>query len=702
LSKTQVLLFPSALPKKESLLWRWMQQHMPPPETGQLLQSMAGVPDDTLAAAVFMLDEGAAAAGSAAPFTLLQCELTAEQQQQQGGAEASSKAAQPRLASSAAGAADATELSALLRVSPPAGTADSWQCVLEAHPQGLDEDTFADMIAQASSSSSPSPVQSWVLPQLLDEDRLALLVCEPAAAAGSSAGDAATAVALVAAAEIAAIEALAARGEAAEDEQDEDQEDDASSSSSSSAVQQQLLPWELDEDDEDDSAPGQQSQSEVHGESQGQGGQVQGEDEEKDEEEEDGDTQWEGQEHDTEEEEEEEDNEDEAAAEEAACVPYMLWLCRSAAAAEQATAQHRSMLAAAGVRAVTLDAALVQQLVETNDRGIDLQDKLDESDTTETLEAAEEEKKRVQGCISSAERLLPAVVAAKAEYAAQGEAVGKLAAAEAAAEEDAVESEDDEMPADLQYVGGRRSAWLYRYYHTKEPWHECLPKGIGKQLDWYLTDFCEDAEAELLHDLEVVFPKKLAAAEAALSAAKQEHQEREQQQAALQQQLDAVQLQLGELYGALSGQLGGAAVVFAEAVVLLEAVESSEGVVDLGSVRWLVADSCRGLGDDPAAAAPPAAGDEDADSDDDDEEEEQRDNYYDKGDGYHDRLLQLAKLLPGGRDSDSSWDSSDAWQLQQSGQVARLVYITQVRCAAVHGNTCCRQFKFVLCAWDVA
>jgi hypothetical protein len=50
-----------------------------------LLPSMAGLQDDSLAAAVFMLDEGAAAAGSATPFTLLQVcsELAAEQQQQQ-------------------------------------------------------------------------------------------------------------------------------------------------------------------------------------------------------------------------------------------------------------------------------------------------------------------------------------------------------------------------------------------------------------------------------------------------------------------------------------------------------------------------------------------------------------------------------------------------------------------------------------------
>jgi hypothetical protein len=688
-----VLLFPSAVTKKESVLWRWMQQHMPPSETGQMLQSMADVPDDTLAAAVFMLDEGAAAAGSAAPFVLVQRELAAEQQQQQGGAEASSKAAQPRLASSAAGAADTAELSVLLRVCPPAGTADSWQCVIGAHPQGLDGDMLADMIAQAGSSSSsssrPSPVQSWVLPQLLDEDRPALLVCEPAAAVGSSsvAGDAATAVALVAAAEIAAIEALAARGEAAVNEEAKDEKDgegasSSSSSSSSTAVQQQLLPWELDEDDEDEPGASQRGQSEVHGESQGQGGEVQGEYDEEDDEEEDADTQWEGQEHDAEEEEEE--DEDEIAADDAACVPYMLWLCRSSAAAEQAAAQHSSMLAAAGVRAVTLHAALVQQLVEVNDRGIDIQDKLGGSETSESLEAAEEKKQRVQGWISSAERLLQAVVAAKAEYAAAAEEKAQKSAAAKAAPAEEGEGEKDngqlyglnaEAEPDLNLV-----SWgLY----TREPWHICLPKGLGEsvsgELHRYLSGDCEDAEAELREDLEVGFPQKLAKAEAVVAAAKQEQQEWKEQREALQQQLDAAQLQLGELYGALSEQLGGAAVVFAEAGVLLEAVESSQGVVGLGSVCWLVADSYRGLGDGPAAAA--AAG-VDAESDDDEEEQRDDSGYAvadDEGDGYHDRLLQLAKLLPGGHDSDS-WNSSDAWQLQDSGQVARLVYITQVRC----------------------
>jgi hypothetical protein len=69
LSKTAVLLFPSPVPKKESSVWQWMQQHLPPPETAQLLQDMAGLQADTLAAAVFMFDVVVAAAGVPAPFT---------------------------------------------------------------------------------------------------------------------------------------------------------------------------------------------------------------------------------------------------------------------------------------------------------------------------------------------------------------------------------------------------------------------------------------------------------------------------------------------------------------------------------------------------------------------------------------------------------------------------------------------------------
>jgi hypothetical protein len=640
-----------------------MVQYMPPQGMAQLLQSTAGLQDDASAAAVFSLDGDAAAAGDAAPFTLLQAQKQlAAEQQQQGRAEAGSKAANPELASAAAnnataesedtdsakaatavGPADPAELSALLRVSPPAGTVDSWQCVLEAHPQGLDEDMLADMTRQAGSSSSsssssisPSPVQSWLLPQLLDEDRPALLVCEPAAAAGSSsAGDAATAVALVAAAEIAAIEALAARSEAVADEETEYQDDDGGSSS---AVQQQLLPWELDEADEDESGAGQRRQSEVHAEGQGKGSEVQGEDDEDDEDEEDEDEQWEG-EQDPEEGSEEDGAE--AAAEDAACVPYMLWLCRSAAAAEQAAAQHSSMLAAAGVRAVTLDAALVQQLVETNDKGIDLQDQLNLFEPSESLVAAANEKRRLQGWFNKAERLLQAVVAAKADNAAAQEST------------DTASSGFVSPPETNRY-----------------------------------------AEAVLRHDLEVL-AEKLAAADAAVAAAKQ-YQAKEQE--ALQQQLDAVQLQLGELYAALGGQLGGSAVVFAGAGVLLEAVESSQGVVGLGSVRWLVADSCRGLGDPAAAAAAAAAaaGDVDAESGSDEEEEQRDDDGYatadanaaaaDEDESYHDRLLQLAKLLPGGRDSDSSRDSVGAWQLQDSSQAARLVYITQVRCCTLQHN----------------
>jgi hypothetical protein len=593
------------------------------------------------------------------------------------------------------------ELSALLRYSPPAGTVDSWRCVLEAHPQGIDSETIADMLSKAGSSSSssssgdaPSPVQSWLLPQLLDEERPALLVCEPGAAGSSSStGDAGTAVALVAAAEIAAIEALAAAGEAAAEGEDEYGEDD---SSSSSAAGQQPLPWEVEEAEEDEEAGASQlDQLEVHSESQGQGSEVQG-DEEEDEEE--------GQEEESEA--ESEADEDDAAAKEAACAPYMLWLCRTAAAAEQAAAQHSSMLAAAGVKAVALDAALVRQLVEANDKGIELQDEQEAleaaaEEVEEPLQAAESKEQEVQEQISRAERLLPLVVAAKAEYAAAQEHEAREAAAAEAAAEAAEEGEsdsEDEEPWEMYLPAGP----LYR----AEPWHECLPKGVGCQLYFYLPSECTDAEAELRNDLER-FAEKLsaataavAAATAAVAAAKQKQQ---QQGQLLEQQLDAVQLQLGEVYAALSEQLGGAHVVFAAAGELGEAVESSEGVIDLGSMRWLVADSYRGLIDPTAAAAAAAAADVDAGLDVDDEEEEQEDaegasasdddgdgevenaasasdGDGDDDEGYHEQLMQLAKLLPGARESDNSSDRFE-WQQQDSSQAAQLVYITQVRSA---------------------
>jgi hypothetical protein len=238
--------------------------------------------------------------------------------------------------------------------------------------------------------------------------------------------------------------------------------------------------------------------------------------------------------------------------------------------------------------------------------------------------------------------------------------------------------------------------------YANEPWHRRLPYGVSIQLPKYLTASCTDAEGELRADL-AAFAEKLAAFDAAAAAAASAAQkEREQQQEALQQQLDAVQLQLGQLYAVLSGQLCGAAVVFAEAGALLEAVESSEGVLGLGSVRWLVADCCRGL-DRPAAAADVDAGSlsdqEKERAADDDAASASAHEADDEDDSYDGRLMQLAKLLPGGRNSGSSRDSVGAWQLQDSSQAARLVYITQVCSAAVQCNMCCFQFSIMHAVW---
>jgi hypothetical protein len=98
LARAKLLLFPSVELVADSVFGRRMLQ------PGQLnpaylLPPMAGLQDDTLAAAVLMLDERAAAAGSATPFTLLQVRsgLTAkqQQQQQQGRAAAAAVAADP-------------------------------------------------------------------------------------------------------------------------------------------------------------------------------------------------------------------------------------------------------------------------------------------------------------------------------------------------------------------------------------------------------------------------------------------------------------------------------------------------------------------------------------------------------------------------------------------------------------------------------
>lgn len=58
--------------KDEAPLLLWMQQHADSAQTEQLLRSLAGLGRGKAAAAVFMFDEAAAAAGSTAPFTCLQ------------------------------------------------------------------------------------------------------------------------------------------------------------------------------------------------------------------------------------------------------------------------------------------------------------------------------------------------------------------------------------------------------------------------------------------------------------------------------------------------------------------------------------------------------------------------------------------------------------------------------------------------------
>jgi hypothetical protein len=528
-------------------------------------------------------------------------------------------------------------------------------------------------------------------------------------------------VALVAAAEIAAIEAVAAGAagadEAYEQEEEEEEyeyeEDENGSSNSSNIVdqQQQLMPWEVEETEEDEAADGQVL-AEVYSDGQDQdsygmsnnglyfppdGSWVQGDDEGEDEYVDDSEA----------------EGEEEPAGEEAACVPYMLWLCPSQAAAEQAAAQHSSVLAAAGVKAVTLDATLVQQLVVENELGNVLQDKQEElqqavDKAAEAVQEAEDKCQRLQQQRQQVDKLLQAELAAKATYAeeeaedaedataaaAAGAATAAKKAEAAAAEEEEAEgeaereAEEDEAAAaeseeqEEEEEEGPAMSWcksILLLYGG--PWAAYVPEDEAEALYNSLGSGIRNAEAMLQAKLEEAALESravlvaLVAAETAAAAAKQEQQ---QEQECLQQ-LDAVQLRLGELHAALEQQLAGAHVVFAQAGLLADAEDSSGGILDLSSVRWLIAD--KGRKEDLAAAAAAAAESPDVEEpaeESDSEGEEGREPAY-KEWPLHKALVQLAELLPGGVQDDSGRQLFMPWELQDTSQAARLVYLTQVR-----------------------
>jgi hypothetical protein len=176
----------------------WVFQFSSPQQALQVLQGLSGIPDGECAAVLFSFDGQAAATGGAMPFAcvakLTDADVASKEAHVQQTEQQPSPPHQQSSSSNEVGVTP-EELSQLLHVSPPAGTVSSWDCVLHAHPQGLSADTLADMLRHYSSSRSssgsssdvPSPVQSWLLPQLLDEDRPALLVCEPAADAAAAA-----------------------------------------------------------------------------------------------------------------------------------------------------------------------------------------------------------------------------------------------------------------------------------------------------------------------------------------------------------------------------------------------------------------------------------------------------------------------------------------------------------------------------------